>query len=152
MYRSLHVQLIAIVVGTVTVVLAISQGVDSHLTDRAIEQDLRSRAELALRAVDSLWSSSPPAELRDRLAAMVRGDREIKAIDIFRLRDSTADVDVTTREPGEIADASLDAEQIKQLSHRLPVLRELPEDGGASGWRISIPLMRRGSVLGAAQV
>ena len=54
MYRSLHVQLIAIVVSTVTVVLAISQGVDSHLTDRAIEQDLRSRAELALRAVDSL--------------------------------------------------------------------------------------------------
>ena len=152
MYRSLHVQLIAIVVSTVTVVLAISQGLDSHLTDRAIEQDLRGRAELVLRAVDSLWSNSPPGELRDRLVAMVGGDREIKAIDIFRLRDSTADVDVTTREPGEVVAASLDADQIKQLDHRLPVLRELPEEGGASGWRISIPLMRRGSVLGAAQV
>ena len=37
MHRSLHFQLIAIVVCTVSVVLAISQGVDSHLTERAID-------------------------------------------------------------------------------------------------------------------
>jgi signal transduction histidine kinase len=152
MYRSLHLQLIAIVVTTVTLVLAISQGVDSHLTERAIEQDLRERAGLVLRAVDSLWSSSTPAALREELAAMVHGDREIKAIDIFRLHDTTADVDVTTRPPDEAAAASLTAAQIRQLTARTAVSRELPEQNGVNGWRISVPLARDGKVIGAAQV
>ena len=51
MRRSLYTQIIAIVVSTVTAVLAVSQGVDSHLTERAIQQDLRERAELVLRTV-----------------------------------------------------------------------------------------------------
>src|SRR6478752_5205604 len=105
MYRSLHVQLIAIVVSTVTVVLAISQGVDTHLTERAIQQDLRERAELVLRAVDSRWNSASRDDLRDDLNAMVHGDREIKAIDVFRLNDLTADIDVTTRPDNEVAAA-----------------------------------------------
>jgi signal transduction histidine kinase len=152
MYRSLHVQLIAIVVSTVTAVLAISQGVDSHLTERAIQQDLRERAELVLRAVDSRWSSATRDDLRDDLAAMVHGDREIKAIDVFRLRDATADVDVTTRSADEAAAAGLNTAEVQQLVHRRAVSRELPPHDGVSGWRLSVPLMRNGSVLGAAQV
>src|SRR5215470_489695 len=99
MYRSLHFQLIAIVVSTVSVVLAVSQGVDSHFTDRAIEQDLRERAELVLRAVDELWTTSTPDELREKLLGIVGGDREIKAIDVFRVHNAAADLDVTTRPP-----------------------------------------------------
>jgi two-component system NtrC family sensor kinase len=151
MYRSLHFQLIAIVVCTVTAVLAISQTIDSHLTERAIEQDLRERAELVLRAVDSLAKSSPPNELRDQLMAMVRGDREIKAIDIFRLHDSIADLEVTTRDGGATA-AELDRGQVADLSAHAAVSRPLPEQDGVAGWRISTPLDRGGTVLGAAQV
>jgi len=152
MYRSLHVQLIAIVVSTVTVVLAISQGVDTQLTERAIAQDLRERAELVLRAVDSLWTTANEDDLHDQLAAIVHGDREIKAIDVFRLRDSSADVDVTTRSPEEVATAGLDAAQVHTLTQHRAVLRELPEHNGVSGWRLSTPLTRSGTVLGAAQV
>jgi len=152
MYRSLHFQLIAIVVSTVSVVLAISQGVDSHLTERAIEQDLRERAGLVLRAVDSLWSSSPPAELPTKLAAMVHGDREIKAIDVFRLHGTAAEIDVTTREPDDAIAASLSLPQIQELARRHPVSRVLSERNGVSGWRLSIPLTRHGTVIGAAQV
>jgi two-component system NtrC family sensor kinase len=151
-YRSLHFQLIAIVVSTVSVVLAISQGVDSHLTERAIEQDLRERAELVLRAVDSLWSTSTPAELHDKLAAMVHGDREIKAIDVFRLHHADAAVDVSTRAPNELIAAALTPHQVAQLARRSAVLRELPEEDGVSGWRLSVPLTRGGAVLGVAQV
>jgi signal transduction histidine kinase len=152
MHRSLHFQLIAIVVSTVSVVLAVSQGIDSNLTERAIEQDLRERAELVLRTVDSLWSTSTPAELRDQLTAIVRGDREIKAIDIFRLRDGTADIDVTTREPDAVDAAALGAGQVAQLARRTALSRELRERDGVSGWRISMPLTRGGAVRGAAQV
>src|SRR5262245_58737417 len=115
MFRSLHFQLLAIVVSTVTVVLAILQGVDSHFTERAIEQDLRERAQLALQAVDSLWNTSPPAELQERLAAIVHGDREIKAIDVFTLRDSSADLAVTTRDADDIASAGLSPAEMRRL-------------------------------------
>ena len=152
MYRSLHFQLIAIVVSTVTVVLAVSQGVDSHLTERAIEQDLRERAELVLRAVDSLWSNSTQDQLHAKLAAMVHGDREIKAIDIFRWQGPAAEVDVTTRDPDAVTDASLSASQIEELNSRRTVSRELAERDGVSVWRLSIPLVRHRAVVGAAQV
>src|SRR5579862_4986129 len=152
MYRSLHFQLIAIVVSTVTVVLAVSQGVDSHLTERAIEQDLRERAELVLRAVDSLWSTSTQDQLHAKLAAMVHGDREIKAIDIFRWQGPAAEVDVTTRDPDAVTDASLSASQIEELNRRRTVSRELAERDGVSVWRLSIPLVRHRAVVGAAQV
>src|SRR5262245_46269284 len=152
MYRSLHVQLIAIVVSTVTVVLAFSQGVDTNLTDRAIEQDLRERAELAMHAVDSLWSTATADDLHDQLTAIVHGDREIKAIDVFRLRDSHADVDVTTRSLEDVAAAGLDAAQVHKLTQHQVLSRVLPEHDGVSGWRLAMPLTRNGTVLAAAQV
>lgn len=152
MYRSLHFQLIAIVVSTVSVVLAISQGVDSHFTERAIEQDLRERAELVLRTVDELWTTSTPDELREKLRAIVGGDREIKAIDVFRIRNAAADLDVTTREPDAAGAAALSGGQLAQLDHRAALSHVLPEQDGVSGWRISMPLSRDGRILGAAQV
>jgi two-component system, NtrC family, sensor kinase len=152
MHRSLHVQLMAIVVCTVSVVLAITLGVESRLTERAIAQDLRERAELVLSTVDSLWTTSTPNDLREKLLAMVRGDREIKAIDVFRLHDTTAEFDVTTRAPDAVGGATLNNAQVAQLAERGALSRLLPEKDGASGWRISVPLARGGAVLGAAQV
>ena len=152
MFRSLHFQLLAIVVSTVTVVLAILQGVDSHFTERAIEQDLRERAQLALQAVDSLWNNSPPAELQDRLSAMVHGDREIKAIDIFRLRDSTADLEVTTRNRDDLGAAGLSTRDTRLLMRNSALSRPLPDADGVSGWRLSAPLRQGAAVRGAAQV
>jgi signal transduction histidine kinase len=151
MLRSLHFQLIAIVVVTVTAVLAISQGIDSRLTERAIEQDLRERAELVLRAADSLWSNSAPDDLREKLRAMVHSDREIKAIDIYRLHDSTAELAVTTREGGTEA-TPFNSAQLAQLAAHDALLRALPEQDGIRGWRISMPLSRGGTVRGAVQV
>ncbi|MGH7786045.1 MAG: sensor histidine kinase, partial [Candidatus Binatia bacterium] len=152
MFRSLHAQLIGIVVTTVTVVLAVSQAVDSHLTVRAVEQDLKQRAELVLHAVDSLWSDSPPAELRDALAGMMRGDREITAIDVFRLHGAAADVEVSTRPLAERADAALSPDEVGQLERHAALVHALPPHDGATGWRLSIPLSRDGRVQGAARV
>ena len=60
MHRSLHFQLIAIVVSTVTVVLAITAG-RRQPPHRARHRAGPARARRAvLRAVDSLWTTSPP--------------------------------------------------------------------------------------------
>jgi hypothetical protein len=85
MRRSLYTHIIAIVVVTVTAVLAVSQAVDSHLTARAVRQDVKERAELVLRTVTLLWTTTAPADLKGKLAAIVHGDREVEAIDILRL-------------------------------------------------------------------
>src|SRR5262249_4257420 len=82
------------------------------------------------------------------LAAIVHGDREIKAIDVFRLRDSSADVDVTTRSAQEVTTAGLDAAQVHTLTQHRAVLRELPEHDGVSGWRLSMPLTPSGAARG----
>lgn len=152
MFRSLHFQLLAIVVSTVTAVLAVSQGVDTRLTERAIKEDLQERAELALRAVDSLWSTTPASELRDRLTAIVGGDREIKAIDIFQLSDAGAALEVTTRAPDEYGEAVLAPDGIRGVGDRVVVAPTAPGEDGVSGQRVAMPLRRNGVVRGAVQV
>src|SRR5881397_2624957 len=97
-FRTLRFQLIAIVVLTVATVLAISQWVDTRLSERAQERDLQERALLALRTVDSMWGRTDADTLRHELAAMAEGDREITAIDIFGLGGRAPEVLVTTRD------------------------------------------------------
>src|SRR5262245_32368106 len=96
--HTLRVQLIAIVVLTVAVVLTLSQWVDTRLSERALEQDMRERALLVLRAVSSLWGRTSDHELHTQLAAIIEGDREIVAINTFRLEGGVTVPDVRASE------------------------------------------------------
>jgi signal transduction histidine kinase len=151
MRRSLHTHIIAIVVITVTAVLAVSQAVDSHLTARAVQQDARERAELVLRTVSLLWTTTAPADLKGKLAAIVYGDREVDAIDILRLDGDTSDLEFSTRPDESQEGVGLDTEQVRQLERGAKVTRPLPEAQGA-GWRVSVPLPLDGAIRAAAQV
>lgn len=152
MRRSLHVHIIAIVVITVTAVLAVSQAVDSHLTARAVQQDARERAELVLRTVSLLWTTTAPADLKGKLAAIVYGDREVDAIDILRLDGDGSDVAFSTRPDGEQIGARLDAGEVRELERGTKLIRPLPDAPGA-GWRVAVPLAADGGpVRAAAQV
>ena len=116
MRRSLYTHIIAIVVATVTAVLAISQAVDSHLTARAVQQDLRERAELVLRTVDPAVDDhragrSAGHARRDRATAIARST----AIDILRLDGDGSQVELSTRADGEQAGVALDGEEVRQL-------------------------------------
>jgi signal transduction histidine kinase len=151
MRRSLHTHIIAIVVITVTVVLAASQAVDSHLTARALRQDARERAELVLRTVSLLWTTTSPADLKGKLAAIVYGDRDVDAIDILRLDGDTAALEFTTRPDQDQAGVELSAEQVRQLERGATVTRPISDAEGA-GWRVSVPLPVDGTIRAAAQV
>src|SRR5678816_1488908 len=140
MRRSLYTHIIAIVVVIVTVVLAVSQAVDSHLTARAVRQDVKERAELVLRTVTLLWTTTAPADLKGKLAAIVSGDREVDAIDILRLDGNGSRVELSTRADGEQAGVALAGEEVRQLERHASVTRPLPEPQGSNGWRVTVPL------------
>src|SRR5207249_7300873 len=84
-FRTLRFQLIAIVVLTVATVLAVSQWVDTRLSERAEERDLQERALLALRTVASMWGRTELEALRRELGALNEGARQITAIAICAL-------------------------------------------------------------------
>jgi signal transduction histidine kinase len=151
MRRSLYTHIIAIVIVIVTAVLAVSQSVDNHLTTRAVQQDARERADLVLRTVSLLWTTTPLADLKGELAAMVFGDREVDAIDILRLDDDGSQVELTTRPAGTWDGVALDREQVRQLERQAKLIRAIPGAQGA-GWRVSVGLPSDGPVRAAAQV
>jgi len=152
MRRSLHVRLIAIVVCTVTAVLVLSQAFDSHLTERAINQDRRERAALVLHAVDSMWGSATPERLRERLGTLVFGDPEVTAIDVFRFDGPRAEVEASTRPADELAAAAPDAAHVAELRRDSGLSRPIRVGMTADVWRLDLPLSRDGVVVGAAQV
>src|SRR5207249_1771170 len=108
-FRTLRFQLIAIVVLTVATVLAVSQWVDTRLSERAEERDLQDRALLALRTVASMWGRTEREALRRELVAIAEGDREITAIDIFSVAGRRPEVLLTTRDAPEAGAGALGA-------------------------------------------
>jgi hypothetical protein len=150
-FRTLRFQLIAIVVLTVATVLAVSQWVDTRLSERAEERDLQERALLALRTVASLWGRTDSDALRRELVAIAEGDREITAIDIFGLAGGRSEVLLTTRDAPEAAAGTLAPGAAMRLAEGSSMTFER-ERIGAGVWRVALPLRRDGAFVGAAQV
>ena len=150
-FRTLRFQLIAIVVLTVATVLAVSQWVDTRLSERAEERDLQERALLALRTVASLWGRTELEALRRQLVAINEGDREITAIDIFGLGGGRPEVLLTTRDAPEAAAGTLKPDAATQLVRGSSMTLDR-ERMGAGVWRVAVPLRRDGALVGAAQV
>ena len=150
-FRTLRFQLIAIVVLTVATVLAVSQWVDTRLSERAEERDLQERALLALRTVASLWGRTELEALRRQLVAINEGDREITAIDIFGLGGGRPEVLLTTRDAPEAAAGTLGPDAATQLTRGSSMTLDR-ERIGAGVWRVAVPLRRDGALVGAAQV
>jgi signal transduction histidine kinase len=146
MHRSLRFQLIAIVVLAVAVVPTFSQWVNIRLSENALEQDMKQRALLVLRTVDSLWGRTEARVLHDELAAIVEGDREIVAIDIFRLNRGVPELDISAHETGGPPATTLTAPEVAELSAKGPVTKSLPDLDGTERLRIAVPLRRAGAV------
>jgi len=150
--RTLRVQLIAIVVLTVAAVLTLSQWVDTRLSERALEQDMRERALLVLREVASLWGATNADELRTELVAIIEGDREITAISTFRLADGVPVPDVRASEVDENVSSTLSQQDVAELAARGVVTQTFQAPNGSERLRITVPLHVDGRMAGAAQV
>jgi signal transduction histidine kinase len=151
MHRSLRFQLIAIAIATVAVVLGFSQWLDTTLSERMLEQDLRERALLVLGTVGSVWERSEPTALRTTLATLMRGNPSIEAIDIFDLGRGAPELEVTTRPEDDIAPTP-EAADVRELDAGHALTRRTSGHGESDVWRVALPLRRDGHVVGAARV
>lgn len=152
MHRSLRFQLTVIVVATVATILLLSQWAYTRLSEFTLEEDLKERALLALRSVDLLWRRGSRGELRREIVMLAESDREITAIDLFRLRDGACDIDMTSRKPPEEPPTVPPAEQILRLADGGTVGKSRADAHGTDRWRILIPLRREDAIVGAVQV
>ena len=151
-YRTLRFQLIAIVVATVATVLAASQWLDTSLSERALERDLKERGLVYLRTIDSLWAHTGTETLRRELRAIVDGDRELTAIDVFRQRAGRFEKLITTRTGPDTGKAALNTEQTEKLLTAGVVRIDVPGQDGNTIWRMAMPLWRGEELAGAMQV
>ena len=149
---SLRFQLIAIVVATVATVLVAEQWVDTRLSERSMERDLKDRGLLYLRTVDSLLSHTGTEALRRELAAIVEGDRELTAIDVLRWRDGRFEPFITTRAPAEGRTPKLEPDAESTLLRDGFVRVEVPGHDGTPSWRMAMPVLRSGRLVGATDV
>jgi signal transduction histidine kinase len=148
-YRSLRFQLVAIVVVTVMTVLAADQWLDTGLSEQALERDLKERALLALGTVDALWGRSEPGVFSNTVATLVDADREITAIDLFRLHDDEAQLVLTTRRDGT-RPAIPGSGEVRLLTSGTPITT-LVRGARADVYRVGLPLRRDGAVVGVAR-
>lgn len=68
---------------TVSVILGLTQWVNSTLSQAALEHDAGDRALLAARVVDSLWDAHDWTGLAAILGALVGNHREIVDVDVL---------------------------------------------------------------------
>jgi two-component system NtrC family sensor kinase len=148
MYRTLRFQLVVLMVVTVATVLAASQWVNTHLSERALVRDLRTGALALLDTTSRHWaSSSAPQELKTILTTLVEARPHVRAIDILRLTDQGADLALTTRRtPPPHPD--LTPAELETLRTGALVTGDERDDH----WHMAIPLRRNGSVEGVAEV
>jgi two-component system NtrC family sensor kinase len=146
--RTLRTQLIGIVVLTVAVVLTLSQWVDTRLSERALEQDMRERAQLALRAVKSRRGHINKDELR----AIIEGDREIVAINTFGLVNGALVLEVPVSETSATGGSPLTEQEVSQVLADRQVTHRFQARDGTDRLRITEPLSDEGQIVGAAQV
>jgi signal transduction histidine kinase len=147
--RSLRSQLIAIVVGTVAFVLAISQWLSIRLSENALEQDNRARALLVLREVDARWGHVDNRTLRHDLDAIVKGDRDIVALEVVRFEGGVAHVETEASEL--TASDSLSPRQVAALQRGETTAAVVhTSDGEAQA--LAVPLVRDDAIVGAARV
>jgi hypothetical protein len=151
-HRKLSVQLIAIVVPIVTCVLAMTQWLDIRLSERVLHHDIRERALLTLRTIHSLWDHAEIGDLRRDIETVKQGDREIAAIDIFDIDRGSATLVLTTRDQHDAGTAILTPDELDHVLHASIATAPLPASSSDAGWRLALPLVRNGAVLGAAQV
>ena len=150
MYRSLRLQLVAIVVGTVVTVLALSQWLDTNLSERALERNMADRALMSLSAVAGSWDRMQPEGLHQALAGIVQGNRDILAVDVFRRTGDAVEMAATTRD-ARSAPVVPGPPEARDFSASEPVVRRvLPEDGKAL-LRVTVPIVREGSIVGVAR-
>jgi two-component system NtrC family sensor kinase len=145
--RTLRVQLIAIVVLTVAVVLTLSQWVSTRQSERALEQDMRERGLLVGRTVASRRGQASADELR----TVIEGDREIVAINTFRLADSVLVPEVRVSEVAETGGCTLTAQDVDALAHG-DLTRTFQARDGTDRRCITVPQREAGRVVGAVQV
>jgi len=148
---SLRSQLLVIVALTVFVVIGASRWVTVQLVYRALEEDLEERVGYVLEVAVDLWADVEPARLQERIMPLKEMRRQVSAIDIFAL-DGALRWTATTRANPPAPETFLDPDTIQRLKAGETVRTTLPKRKGAVPWRVAVPLVRDGSIVGAAQV
>jgi signal transduction histidine kinase len=146
----LRFQLIVTIILTVAVGLGVSQLLETHLSQRALEEDLHDRASLIASTVDWLWAHGDRRRLRRQVATLEGGSIPVAAIDIFRTHGGRWRVVETTRKPGDHEGWPLDDDRTARLLAGESV--HLPADwSGGGDWRLVAPL-RSGKVIDGAVI
>ncbi|HZR84042.1 MAG TPA: ATP-binding protein [Candidatus Binatia bacterium] len=151
MRRSLRLEVIVIVVATVTVVLALTQWLDATLSNALVDEDLNERGLLAARIVDSFWDGGDWARLATVLGALIGNHREILAVDVFGFDGDVAHTLVSTRDPSGLAGASPDGPLAAVAREGRRADAMLPQVDGAARRRLDVPILRNGQPVGAVQ-
>jgi len=151
-FRSLRSQLIAIVVGTVALVLAMSQWLNTRLLEGALEQDLQARALSVLREVDSRWGRVDNVILQRDLDAIVKGDRDIVDLKVLRFEGGVASLETEASELATMASAPLSPGQVSALQRGETTTAVVPAADGEAHVVIAVPLQRDDAVVGATRV
>jgi signal transduction histidine kinase len=95
--RSLRSEIIFIVLIAVTVILCVSQWIDTALSQSALEHDATDRAMLAARVVDSLWERHDWPGLSAILNSLVGNHREILDVEVLTFDQDKPTMVVSTR-------------------------------------------------------
>ena len=152
-HRSLRFQLTAGIIFTVAVGLGVSQWFGTQQSERMLERDLEERVPLVVRAVESLWDRADPADFRREITAVVNGQRNVSAIDVFRVEGDHLALVETTRDADELAQRpSLTPEQSAQVLAGNTVNIPLAPGDWDAGWSYAAPVRRSGVVQGIVQV
>lgn len=151
-HRSLRFQLILSVVLTVVCGLGASQWLGTHLSERALEQDLGHRELLLVKAVGTLWQQTSRQRLSRDLKTLIEGQRPIRAIDVFRLRNGRWEPVATTRGAAQARELRLAPHQAAQLRANLTTRTPLPGVPEGTAWSLLAPLRGESGTAGAVQV
>lgn len=152
MYRSFRFQLIGIVVAVVATILAVSQWVNTRLSERMLERDLKERALMVLQAASAHWSKTEPAALRNELSTLVEARPQMLAIDILRLHNDKVETLVTTRTGTEGESVGFSPSELARLSHGKTVISLRSPPDGIPSWRVAAPLASSTGKDGIIQV
>ncbi len=152
-HRSLRFQLTAGIIFTVAVGLGVSQWFSTQQSERMLERDLEERVSLVVTAVESLWDRAEPEDFRREIQAVANGQRNVSAIDVFRVDGGRVAPAETTRSSDEVARRRpLTADDVARLLAGSTVSIPLSPGDWDAGWSVAAPVRRAGVVKGIVEM
>jgi signal transduction histidine kinase len=152
-YRSLRFQLTVGIISTVAVGIGVSQWFSTQQSERMLERDLEERVSLVVTAVESLWDRAEPEDFRREIVAVANGQRNVSAIDVFRVDGEQVTPAETTRSSDDLARRRpLTTDEVTRVLAGNTVSVPLSPGDWDAGWSFAAPVRRGGDVKGIVQM